>query len=113
MNYARELLGQLFHTLQDFYSHSNWIEMGKTDINELIGFSETIGTIAGPNQATCTNNGCTRIEKTCVISFELHSLTIYLSVFRHSGNRSLCMHVHLFTTTVKTIFYPKLILNKF
>ncbi len=66
---ARELLGQLLHTLQDFYSHSNWVEMGKTDINELIGFNETIGTIAGPNQATCTNNGCTRIEKPCVILF--------------------------------------------
>jgi hypothetical protein len=67
---ARDLLGQLLHTLQDFYSHSNWVEMGKTDINELIGFNETIGTIARPDQATCTNNGCTRIEKTCVILFE-------------------------------------------
>lgn len=70
LTYARELLGQLFHTLQDFYSHSNWIEMGKTDINELIGFNETIGTIAQPNQATCTNDGCTKIEKTCVIFFK-------------------------------------------
>ena len=63
---ARILLGQSLHTLQDFYSHSNWVEMGKTDINKLIGKNETIGTVAGPNQATCTNNGCTKIEKTCV-----------------------------------------------
>lgn len=69
LTYARELLGQLFHTLQDFYSHSNWIEMGRTDVNELIGFNETIGTVAGPNQSTCTSNGCTKIEKTCVNHF--------------------------------------------
>lgn len=69
MTNAQELLGQLLHTLQDFYAHSNWIEMNKTDINELIGTSETIGKVAGPNQATCTSNGCKRIEKTCVILF--------------------------------------------
>ncbi|CAJ1065812.1 von Willebrand factor A domain-containing protein 7 [Xyrichtys novacula] len=26
---ARHSLGQLFHSLQDFYSHSNWVEMGQ------------------------------------------------------------------------------------
>jgi len=57
---ARQLLGQLLHTLQDFYSHSNWIEMGKTDINVLIGINENIGSVAGPNQATCTHDGCTK-----------------------------------------------------
>ncbi|CAF3261285.1 unnamed protein product [Rotaria sp. Silwood2] len=64
---ARQILGQSLHTLQDFYSHSNWIEMGKTDINELIGFNEIIGSVARPNQATCTNNGCTKIEKPCTL----------------------------------------------
>ncbi|XP_017319799.1 von Willebrand factor A domain-containing protein 7 [Ictalurus punctatus] len=28
---ARETLGKILHTLQDFYSHSNWIEMGKKE----------------------------------------------------------------------------------
>ncbi|CAF3744029.1 unnamed protein product [Rotaria sp. Silwood1] len=65
LSYERELLGQLIHTLQDFYSHSNWIEMGKTNINEFIGVNETIGLIAQPNQTTCTNNGCTKIETPC------------------------------------------------
>ena len=41
--------------------------MGKTDINEFIGYNETIGLVAGPDHATCTDHGCTRIEKTCVI----------------------------------------------
>ena len=63
---ARISLGQLFHTLQDFYSHSNWIEMGHTDVNYLIGLNESIGAVAPPDQATCTADGCTQIEKTCV-----------------------------------------------
>uniref|UniRef100_A0A3P8U7B2 von Willebrand factor A domain containing 7 n=1 Tax=Amphiprion percula TaxID=161767 RepID=A0A3P8U7B2_AMPPE len=29
---ARRSLGQLFHSLQDFYSHSNWVEMGQRSI---------------------------------------------------------------------------------
>uniref|UniRef100_A0A8C6TXZ4 von Willebrand factor A domain containing 7 n=1 Tax=Neogobius melanostomus TaxID=47308 RepID=A0A8C6TXZ4_9GOBI len=29
---ARHTLGQLFHSLQDFYSHSNWVELGHGDI---------------------------------------------------------------------------------
>ncbi|XP_041849823.1 von Willebrand factor A domain-containing protein 7 isoform X2 [Melanotaenia boesemani] len=29
---ARYSLGQLFHSLQDFYSHSNWVEIGKRSV---------------------------------------------------------------------------------
>ncbi|CAF3484133.1 unnamed protein product, partial [Rotaria sp. Silwood2] len=68
---ARQSLGRLLHTLQDFYSHSNWIEMGQTNINDLIGINEIIGSVAGRNQPTCTNNGCTRIEKKCVSSINM------------------------------------------
>ncbi|CAF3859616.1 unnamed protein product, partial [Rotaria sp. Silwood1] len=64
---ARESLGRLLHTLQDFYSHSNWIEMGKTNINNFIGVRENIGSVAGRNQPTCTKNGCTRVEKKCTL----------------------------------------------
>ncbi|CAF4915776.1 unnamed protein product [Rotaria sp. Silwood1] len=64
---ARQSLGRLLHTLQDFYSHSNWIEMGKTNINGLIGVRENVGSVAGRNQPTCTKNGCTRIERKCTL----------------------------------------------
>ena len=30
---ARQAVGQALHTVQDFYSHTNWIEMGNTDVN--------------------------------------------------------------------------------
>lgn len=33
-------LGQALHSLQDFYSHSNWVEMGSTDINTRLGEEE-------------------------------------------------------------------------
>ena len=65
---ARGRIGDLLHTLQDFYSHSNWIEMGKKEINSRIGLDENIGPIAGLNQATCSSNGCTKIQTSCVSS---------------------------------------------
>lgn len=34
---ARQLAAETLHTIQDFYSHSNWIEMGNRRINEEIG----------------------------------------------------------------------------
>lgn len=38
---ARQKIGSLLHTIQDFYSHSNWIEMGYSDrINENLGSDE-------------------------------------------------------------------------
>jgi hypothetical protein len=63
---ARGRIGDLLHTLQDFYSHSNWIEMGKTEINDRIGLHADIGQVAGIDQPTCSSNGCTKIESSCV-----------------------------------------------
>jgi hypothetical protein len=34
---ARELLGTALHTVQDFYSHSNWVELGNAGINTDLG----------------------------------------------------------------------------
>jgi hypothetical protein len=59
-------IGDVLHTLQDFYSHSNSIEMGEGEINDPIGIQEDIGQIAGINQATCTSDGCARIQTKCV-----------------------------------------------
>ncbi|CAM2714590.1 unnamed protein product [Rotaria socialis] len=64
---ALKKIGELLHTLQDFYSHSNWVEMGKTDVNARIGLEENIGRIAEPNQPTCSSNGCQKIKSSCNI----------------------------------------------
>jgi len=51
---AREDLGTALHTIQDFYSHSNWIEIGSSGVNSALGRS----TMANPPAATafCPGN---------------------------------------------------------
>ncbi|CAN9493256.1 unnamed protein product [Ophioblennius macclurei] len=51
---ARQKLGELLHPLQDFYSHSNWVELGKPGPNaNLIRSDVGIGNIAAESRATC------------------------------------------------------------
>jgi len=63
---ARRLSAQILHTIQDFYSHSNWIEMGRTYINTNIGranfSSQPI--ISNVDTTACLNN-CTITEMKC------------------------------------------------
>ncbi|XP_041640178.1 von Willebrand factor A domain-containing protein 7 [Cheilinus undulatus] len=51
---ARETLGRVLHTLQDFYSHSNWVELGYTEpyIN-LIRPDLPLENLADVDTATC------------------------------------------------------------
>jgi hypothetical protein len=37
---ARKKTGQILHTIQDFYSHSNWVESGAKDIKKNIGTAQ-------------------------------------------------------------------------
>ncbi|XP_035687499.1 von Willebrand factor A domain-containing protein 7-like [Branchiostoma floridae] len=63
---ARELTGQLFHTLQDFYSHSNWVEMGNTGPNlNLAVPGADIGPVAGPQMETCVDCSKSFLWYTC------------------------------------------------
>lgn len=65
---ARTALGTSLHTIQDFYSHSNWVEMGRSSPFEQMGHA-TLGTgfdpnfLADKNFKTCTDcnkcNNCT------------------------------------------------------
>ncbi|XP_013875376.1 von Willebrand factor A domain-containing protein 7, partial [Austrofundulus limnaeus] len=51
---ARYRLGQLFHILQDFYSHSNWVEMGKKSVYlHLLHPEEPAVPLAKENIPTC------------------------------------------------------------
>ncbi|XP_069002307.1 von Willebrand factor A domain-containing protein 7-like [Embiotoca jacksoni] len=51
---ARQKLGEILHPLQDFYSHSNWVELGNTLPNSnLIRSDASIGNIADESRATC------------------------------------------------------------
>ncbi|KAI5107707.1 von Willebrand factor A domain-containing protein 7-like [Silurus meridionalis] len=57
---AREALGQVLHTLQDFYSHSNWVELGKTQpYSNLIKPDTLISNIADSDTCRkCTDSVC-------------------------------------------------------
>ncbi|XP_069086472.1 von Willebrand factor A domain-containing protein 7-like [Pleurodeles waltl] len=58
---ARSELGKLLHSVQDFYSHSNFIELGHREPNPgIISPDIKIGNIAGPTQRTCVD-----CHKTC------------------------------------------------
>ena len=63
---ARKLTGQILHTIQDFYSHSNWVEMGKSEINSAIGTnnfkSQSATTTSDTNE--CVSN-CTKVSIEC------------------------------------------------
>lgn len=63
---ARELTGQILHTIQDYYSHSNHVERGITTLNELIGTPQfdnlPIISITEPNAC---NENCTLISEEC------------------------------------------------
>ncbi|XDV12204.1 hypothetical protein PO909_000919 [Leuciscus waleckii] len=51
---AQKTLGQILHTLQDFYSHSNWIEMGYAEpCTALINLEENIPNPADAKTETC------------------------------------------------------------
>uniref|UniRef100_A0A8C5CZG8 von Willebrand factor A domain-containing protein 7 n=1 Tax=Gadus morhua TaxID=8049 RepID=A0A8C5CZG8_GADMO len=51
---SREMLGRVLHTLQDFYSHSNWVELDNTEpFANLIQPDLPIENIAAKDTATC------------------------------------------------------------
>ncbi|KAK3554039.1 hypothetical protein QTP70_019153, partial [Hemibagrus guttatus] len=53
---ARETLGKVLHTLQDFYSHSNWVELGyKITYANLINPDLTIDNVAEVGTPTCSD----------------------------------------------------------
>lgn len=58
---ARVSLGMALHTLQDFYSHSNWVELGNTTINTNLGNPAIPGSaLSTVTRQTPTCTDCTR-----------------------------------------------------
>jgi hypothetical protein len=50
---ARRHLGQVLHTIQDFYSHSNWVELGGGGPHPDVGVPGAVIGGAGPTEPTC------------------------------------------------------------
>ncbi|CAF1125942.1 unnamed protein product [Adineta steineri] len=53
---SNEYFGKVTHTLQDFYSHSNWIELNNREPQQDLGINNmTSAQFAAPTVRTCTN----------------------------------------------------------
>ena len=52
---ARSETGRMLHTLQDFYSHSNWVEMGNSEPYRDLGKDGTMPVVAPSTAPTCTD----------------------------------------------------------
>ena len=81
---ARKLAGQISHTIQDFYSHSNWVEMGNRDINFNIGKPNLNNqTIVTRNDNVTCNNNCNQTVVECSTA-----VNIFVSFLRALGLKS-------------------------
>ncbi|XP_048205176.1 von Willebrand factor A domain-containing protein 7 [Perognathus longimembris pacificus] len=53
---ARKRFGAALHALQDFYSHSNWVELGIEEPHPyLLGLTKTLWTVAPARAITCSD----------------------------------------------------------
>ncbi|XP_061092946.1 von Willebrand factor A domain-containing protein 7-like [Conger conger] len=92
---ARVTLGKICHTLQDFYSHSNWIELGKKHPNtNLIRPDESIGNIADKDTPTCRSciGGDCRDNILPEIISEGKITSGYFGIFSSSKPAGKCSH---------------------
>ncbi|KAL2097666.1 hypothetical protein ACEWY4_006873 [Coilia grayii] len=99
---ARISLGSACHTLQDFYSHSNWVEMGNTaPFPDLIRPDMQMDNLAGPTTATCrscTGGNCS--DNILPDILQQKKLTSgYFSLFSSAKPAGKCSHGGTFDKT--------------
>ncbi|XP_065121408.2 von Willebrand factor A domain-containing protein 7-like [Paramisgurnus dabryanus] len=93
--FARISLGIIYHTLQDFYSHSNWVELDKSvPFSKLIDGDKIIDNIADTNTKTCRNcNGSNCSDNILPELKEKNLLTSgYFSMISSSKPEGKCSH---------------------
>ncbi|KAJ0050442.1 hypothetical protein NL108_003664, partial [Boleophthalmus pectinirostris] len=92
---ARETLGKILHTLQDFYSHSNWVELGhKEPYLSLIRQDlpiENIADISTPTCSDCAGGTCgNQILSNILNQGKLTSG--YMGIFSNAKPSGKCSH---------------------
>ncbi|XP_028311428.1 von Willebrand factor A domain-containing protein 7 [Gouania willdenowi] len=92
---ARETLGRVLHTLQDFYSHSNWVELGFSEpyVN-LIQPDLTLDNIADADTATCSDCSSGNCPNPLLpnILLEKKLTSGYMGIFSSSKPKGKCSH---------------------
>ncbi|XP_067260199.1 von Willebrand factor A domain-containing protein 7-like [Chanodichthys erythropterus] len=99
---ARITLGALCHTLQDFYSHSNWVELGSTaPFSNLIKPDLPLNNLADRRTPTCKNCIGEDCSDNILPEIKLHKkLTSgYFSIFPSEKPAGKCSHGGLFDRT--------------
>lgn len=92
---ARETLGRVLHTLQDFYSHSNWVELGYTEpyIN-LIRPDLPLENLADVDTATCSDCASGTCPNSILpnILKEKKLTSGYMGIFSAAKPKGKCSH---------------------
>nr|XP_040042129.1 von Willebrand factor A domain-containing protein 7-like isoform X2 [Gasterosteus aculeatus aculeatus] len=92
---ARETLGRVLHTLQDFYSHSNWVELGYTEpyIN-LIRPDLPLENLADISTATCSDCASGKCPNSILpnILKEKKLTSGYMGIFSAAKPKGKCSH---------------------
>ncbi|XP_018520418.1 von Willebrand factor A domain-containing protein 7 [Lates calcarifer] len=99
---GRWTLGRVCHTLQDFYSHSNWVELGnKAPYSTLIRPDQPLENLAGPSMPTCRNcTGGNCADNLLPDLLQQGLLTSgYFNIFSSAKPAGKCSHGGLFDQT--------------
>lgn len=92
---AQRTLGSILHTLQDFYSHSNWVELGRTvPYGTLLRPDLPFSDLAGPDVPTCRSCRGNDCEDNILPEITRKGLitTSYFSFFSRRKPRGKCSH---------------------
>ena len=84
---ARLAIGTLLHSVQDFYSHTNWVELGIEEPNRDLATGRSLGSIMHKNTTACRN--CSKTDKNCIENnlFPHRQLTSGYFSFVHPSNK--------------------------
>ncbi|XP_076004000.1 von Willebrand factor A domain-containing protein 7-like [Genypterus blacodes] len=103
---ARETLGRVLHTLQDFYSHSNWVELGNREpyIN-LIRPDLPLENLADVDTATCSDCSIGTCPNTILpnIIKEKKLTSGYMGISSNAKPKGKCSHGGAADLTTSTI----------
>ncbi|PWA19359.1 hypothetical protein CCH79_00018338 [Gambusia affinis] len=102
---ARITLGRICHTLQDFYSHSNWVELGRTTAyRALIRPDQPLENLAGPDVPTCKScSGLSCSDNILPAVLQQGLLTSgYYSTTSSAKPEGKCSHGGIFDQTSRT-----------
>ncbi|XP_077379831.1 von Willebrand factor A domain-containing protein 7-like [Festucalex cinctus] len=102
---GQRILGMILHTLQDFYSHSNWVELGNAvPYNVLISSGQPLENLAGPNTPTCRNCDEDNCDDNILPNVLVDKLLTsgYFSTFSSEKPQGKCSHGGLADQTSRT-----------